>query len=72
MLKDKVWKIVEGLVDERYPEAEIKRYTVDIDDIIVDISNVALKIESDFEEKAEGLKEAGPDAHDPVRGHNLV
>jgi hypothetical protein len=69
-LKDEVWGHVSEILEEEY-QARVNRddYDEELQDIKDSIERLAARIQEDIDE---AYRNAEPDAHCPVREHNLV
>jgi hypothetical protein len=75
--REKIWDLAYSLIDERDQERVclfegIKRYEVQVKDIVDAVEDLAAEIEQEIEKDRESKENAEPDAYDERRGHNLV
>ena len=76
-MRDKIWKMVQDLMEEENHQElcmyeGVKKYEAEVQDIIDNIEELAAKIEQKIAKDREDKENQEPDAHCPIRGHNMV
>ena len=75
--RDVVWELVQSMIDEKNQEQMclfegVKKYEDEVKDIVEKVEELAQTIEAKIEKDIEDKKNQEPDAHCPIRGHNMV